>query len=35
LKKIENEFKEIYFSGKRAKREVKVPVEEFVEIQKG
>jgi len=34
LKKIEKEFKEIYFSGKRTKREVKVPVEEFVEIQR-
>lgn len=32
LKKIEKEFKEIYFSGKKAKREVKVPVEEFMEI---
>ena len=32
LKKIEKEFKEIYLSGKKAKKEIKVPVEEFVEI---
>ena len=32
LKKIEKNFKDIYFSGKKVKREVKVPVEEFVEI---
>ena len=33
LKKIEQEFRKIYFSGKKAKREVRVPVEEFAEIQ--
>ena len=32
LKKIEQEFKEIYFSGKRAARRLTVPVEEFMEI---
>lgn len=32
LKKIENDFRDIHFSGKRAKQEVRVPVEEFVEI---
>jgi YgiT-type zinc finger domain-containing protein len=32
LKKIEEDFKAIYLSGKRAKREITVPVEEFVEI---
>lgn len=32
LKKIEKEFNDIYFSGKKVKKEVKVPVEEFVEI---
>ena len=32
LKKIEKDFKDIYFSGKKAKGEVKIPVEEFVEI---
>ena len=32
LKKIEKDFEDIYFSGKKAKREVKIPVEEFVEI---
>jgi len=32
LKKIEKDFDEIYRSGKKAKREVRVPVEEFVEI---
>ena len=32
LKKIEKEFNNIYFSGKKVKKEVKVPVEEFVEI---
>jgi len=32
LKKIEKDFKDIYFSGRTAKREVRVPVEEFVEI---
>lgn len=33
LKKIEQEFKEIYFSGKRAAKRLTVPVEEFMEIQ--
>ena len=32
LKKIEKNFRDIYFSGKKAKTEVNVPVEEFVEI---
>ncbi|GAN34225.1 MAG: YgiT-type zinc finger protein [Candidatus Brocadia sinica] len=32
LKKIEKIFKDIYFSGKKVKREVKVPVEEFADI---
>ena len=32
LKKIEKDFGDIYFSGKKAKKEIKVPVEEFVEI---
>ena len=32
LKKIEKIFKDIYFPGKKVKREVKVTVEEFVEI---
>lgn len=32
LKKIEQEFNAIYSSGKKVKREVKVPVEEFLEI---
>ena len=32
LKKIENDFKQIYFSGKRPKKELKVPVEDFVEL---
>ena len=32
LKKIEKDFNAIYSSGKKAKRELKVPVEEFVEI---
>ncbi len=32
LKKIERDFNEIYCSGKKARWEVKVPVEEFVEI---
>lgn len=30
LKKIEKDFKDIYLSGKKPGREVKVPVEEFV-----
>jgi hypothetical protein len=32
LKKIENEFNDIYSLGKKAKSEMKVPVEEFVDI---
>lgn len=32
LKRIEKNFRDIYLSGKRAKKEVTVPVEEFVEI---
>ncbi|MBU4450133.1 MAG: YgiT-type zinc finger protein [Actinomycetia bacterium] len=32
LKKIEENFKAIYHSGKKAKREVTIPVEEFAEI---
>ena len=32
LRKIEKEFESIYLAGKRAKKEVTVPVEEFVEI---
>ena len=32
LKKIEEEFKEIHYSGKKAKHEVQVPVEEFMEL---
>lgn len=32
LKKIENEFNEIYLSGKKIKVEIQVPIEEFVEI---
>ena len=32
LKKIEEDFRDIHVSGRRAKREIKVPVEEFVEI---
>jgi len=32
LKKIEKDYGDIYLSGKRAKKEIKVPVEEFVEI---
>lgn len=32
LKKIEKDFKDIYISGKKAKKEVTVPVEDFVEI---
>lgn len=29
LKKIEKDFQDIHFAGKKAQREVKVPVEEF------
>lgn len=32
LKKIEENFKTIYLAGKKAKREVTVPVEEFAEL---
>ena len=32
LNKIEEDFKAIYLSGKKAGKEVKVPVEEFAEI---
>lgn len=32
LKKIEKDFLKIYTSGKKAKKEVRVPVEEFVEL---
>ena len=32
LKKIEEEFRAIYVSGKRARKKVTVPVEEFAEI---
>ncbi len=32
LKKIEKSFEEIILSRKKAKREIKVPVEEFAEI---
>jgi len=32
LKKIEKSFKDIYLAGKKSKKEVKVPVEEYVEI---
>lgn len=32
LKKIEKDFGNVYFSGKKVKKHVKVPVEEFVEI---
>jgi YgiT-type zinc finger domain-containing protein len=32
LKRIERDFNDIHFAGKKAKNEVEVPVEEFVEI---
>jgi len=32
LKKIESNFQAIYFSGKKAEKEFKVPVDKFVEI---
>ena len=32
LKKIEKDFEDIYYSGKKVKKELKVPVEEFVEL---
>ncbi|MFQ5962900.1 MAG: type II toxin-antitoxin system MqsA family antitoxin [Candidatus Scalinduaceae bacterium] len=31
LKKIEKNFRDIYFSDKKAKKELRLPVEEFVE----
>jgi YgiT-type zinc finger domain-containing protein len=33
LKQIEKEFKSIYSYGKKAKKEITVPVEKFVDIQ--
>ena len=33
LKKIEKEFNEIYFSGKKIKNEIRVPVEQYVELR--
>ena len=32
LKKVEKDFHDIYSSGKRVKKQVKMPVEDFVEI---
>ncbi|MEM2915725.1 MAG: YgiT-type zinc finger protein [Candidatus Bathyarchaeia archaeon] len=32
LKRIEKDFKEIYFSGRKPKRKVEVPVEDFAGI---
>lgn len=32
LKKIENDFKLIHFSGKRPQKEISVPVEDFIEL---
>jgi YgiT-type zinc finger domain-containing protein len=32
LKKIEQEFNEVYSAGKKVKREIQVPVEEFTTI---
>ena len=32
LKKIEKDFNNIYFSHKKAKQEIKLPIEEFVDI---
>lgn len=32
LKKIEKSFQDIYLAGKKSKKQVKVPVEEYVEI---
>lgn len=32
LKKIEEEFQDIYFSGKKVKKELTVPVEEFADL---
>lgn len=33
LKKIEKEFNEIYHSGKEVKNEIRIPVEQFIELQ--
>ena len=33
LKKIEKEFMEIYSAKKKSKKQIKVPVEEFVELK--
>lgn len=33
MKKIERDYNEIYFSGKKAANEIVVPVEEFVNLQ--
>ncbi len=33
LKKIEADFNRIYYSGKKSKREIQVPMEEFVDIE--
>lgn len=33
LKKIEDEFRDIYNSGKKTKQQVQVPVEEFMELR--
>ncbi len=32
LKKIEDNFRAIYSSGKRAKKEISVPIEEYADI---
>ena len=32
LKKIEQDFNDIYIHGKKTNKEVKVPVEEFIEV---
>ena len=32
LKRIEKDFGDIFFSGKKVRKEIKVPVKEFVEI---
>ncbi len=33
LKKIEADFSRIFYSGKKPKKEIKVPMEEFVDIE--
>ena len=33
LRKIEDDFKVIYISGRRAKKKVAIPIEEFAEIK--